>query len=383
MRIVWAGTHAPEFSRNRKLARLLELLGTDVDVRRVRLWDEDRIGAATAGKARAALRMVAVYPRLAWSLLRAPAPDAYLVSYPGWFDVPLVALVARLRGRPVLFDPFISLYDTTVSDRKMFADGSSIARLARSIDRWSLRLADLVLADTQPHLDFFDELAGGHIGAGGVLPLGADDAVFAPRPDTTPRSDLVVFHGTFVPLQGLGTIAEAAAAIGEHGVHVRIIGDGQDRDLLLDRLRERGASTVDWVGLVPLDTVPEEIAVATVCLGVFGVSDKAGRVVPNKVYECLAVGRPVITRQSPAIASMFGEDELVTVPPGDAAALAAAILDLVGDADRQATVAEAGRRAYRERFHERVLAERLGGHLDRLVAATGAGRRRARPGSTG
>jgi glycosyltransferase involved in cell wall biosynthesis len=380
MRILWTGTSAPDFSRNRKLARLLELLDAEVDVRRVRLWDDDRIGAATAGKARAALRMVTVYPRLAWSLLRAPTPDAYLVSYPGWFDVPLVALVARLRRRPVLFDPFISLYDTIVSDRKMFADGSVIARLARSTDRWSLRLADLVLADTQPHLDFFDELAGGHTRAGGVLPLGADDAVFAPRPDAAPRSDLVVFHGTFVPLQGLGTIAEAAAAVGSRGVRVRIIGDGQDRDLLLGRLRERGASGVDWVGLVPLDAVPEEIAVATVCLGVFGASDKAGRVVPNKVYECLAVGRPVITRQSPAIESMFGEGELVTVPPGDPDALAAAILDLVGDTDRRATVAEAGRRAYRERFHEGVLARRLGEHLDRLVATAGARRRRARSG---
>ena len=383
MRVLWAGTYDPASSRNRKLGRLLEMLNAEVDEQHIRLWDDDRIGVAREGKGRAAMRMAFVYPRLAWSLLRAPAPDTYLVSYPGWFDVPLVALVARLRARPVLFDPFISLYDTIVSDRRMFADGSPIALLARSIDRWSLRLADLVLADTQPHLDFFDELAGGRIRAGGVLPLGADDAVFAPRPDATPRSDLVVFHGTFVPLQGLGTIAEAAATVGEHGVHVRIIGDGQDRDLLLDRLRERGASAVDWVGLVPLETVPEEIAVATVCLGVFGVSDKAGRVVPNKVYECLAVGRPVITRESPAITSMFGEDELVTVPPGDPAALAAAILDLVGDADRRASVAEAGRRAYRERFHEQVLAERLGGHLDRLVAATGAGRRRARPGSSG
>lgn len=366
MRVVWTGTFDPSFSRNRKLARLLELMGAEVDVRRVRVWADDRVAEARSGKLRAALAMLTAVPRLAWTLARTPAPDAYLVSYPGWLDVPVVALFGRIKGRPVVFDPFISLYDTMISDRQMYADASVMARVARAIDRTALRLADVVLADTRAHLDFFEALSGQRATAGGVLPLGADDDVFVPQPSESVVDGLVVFHGTFVPLQGIATIAEAVRSSGDD-VRIRIIGDGQDRAVLDDGLKDVDPARVERVGLIPLDALPAEIGRATVCLGIFGMSDKAGRVVPHKLYECLAVGRPVITRDSPAIATMFEQGELVTVPAGDGVALARAIEELLHDPDRCAAIAAAGHRAYRERFHEDVLAERLRGLLSAAI----------------
>jgi glycosyltransferase involved in cell wall biosynthesis len=367
MRILWAGTFDPAFARNRKLARLLDLSGTDVERVRFRLWADDRVDEARGGKLRAVLKMLTVYPRLAWTLLRTPAPDAYLVSYPGWFDLPLVALVARIKRRPVVFDPFISLFDTVIADRRMYGSGSLAARATHHVDRWSVRLADLVLADTQAHLDYFRELAPAGTFSGGVLPLGADDTVFAPTGTVGTEDDLVVFHGTFVPLQGVTTIAEAADHLRDDAVRIRVVGDGQDRDALLDRLRELGATNVEWVGLRPLATIPAEIERAAVCLGIFGTSDKAGRVVPNKLYECLAVGRPVITRDSPAIEAMFAPGEVVTVPSDDPGALADAIRRLLSDPDEREAVAAAGHRAYLERFHERTLVQELGRHLDDVV----------------
>jgi glycosyltransferase involved in cell wall biosynthesis len=177
----------------------------------------------------------------------------------------------------------------------------------------------------------------------------------------------VVFHGTFVPLQGVATIAEAADHLRDDGIRIRIIGDGQDGDVLRERMRELDTTNVDWVGLLPLPEIPGEIARAAVCLGVFGTSDKAGRVVPNKVYECLAVGRPVITREGPAMSDMFAPGELVTVPAGDPGALAAEIRRLVAQTDERERIAAAGRRAYADRFHERTLVALLGQHLDELV----------------
>ena len=384
MRITWAGTFDPAFGRNRKLARLLELVGADVEQVRFELWAEDRVEEARGGKLRAAVKIVLVLPRLFVALLRSPAPDLYLVSYPGWLDAPVVAAVARIRRRPVLFDPFISLYDTAVVDRRLFAERSLVARVARLLDRWSLRSADLVLADTQAHLDYFGELAGRHLRAGGVLPLGADDSGVAPVPDAAREERLVVFHGTFVPLQGVATIADAAYLLRDDGVRIRMIGDGQDRAVLDARIADLGLSDLDRVGLLPLAELPGEIARATVCLGIFGASDKAGRVVPNKLYECVAVGRPVVTREGPAISTMFSPEEIVTVPAGDPVALAEAIRRLVADPERRESVAAAGHDAYVRRFHEAPLAQRLGEHLDargrprgRRRTAAGDGRRGA------
>jgi len=366
MRIVWAGTFDPEFSRNRKLARLLAISNIQSQVVREDVWTPDRIGLATNPSLRVALTALVKYPRLLFRLLTAARPDLYLVSYPGWFDVPIVRLVASVKKRPLVFDPFVSLHDTVISDRQLHGPRSLVARMAWAIDRWSLRMADLVIADTKPQLDLYGEIAGRLRAEGAVVPVGADDDVFVPRVDAEVRPRSILFYGTLVPLQGVATIVEAAALLEPDGIRTAIIGDGQDRPALEDAIRRTGVK-VELTGVLPLDELPAHLATSTVCLGIFGDSDKAGRVVPHKLFECLAMGRPVVTREGPGVRSLFEEGEVVTVPPADPLALADAVRSLVEEPDHRERVAAAGLAAYRQRFHESPLAGLL---VDALEATT-------------
>jgi glycosyltransferase involved in cell wall biosynthesis len=358
--ITWAGSFEPDFSRNRKLARLLNLIDADVEVVREQVWGPDRIDLASTGKLKALARLSFGIPRLVWRLLRAPAPDLYFVSYPGWFDLPAVWLAGKVRRRPVVFDAFISLFDTLVVDRGLYSPASLVGRVARLVDRIALRLATTVLADTTAHLAYFDALSPGVLRKGAVLPLGADDSVFYPRPEVEIESELVLFHGTFVPLQGVTTVIDAARLLESRGVRFVLIGDGQDRVAAEERIAEHGLENVELVGLIPLANLPNHLAMATVCLGIFGDSPKAGRVVPNKVYECLALGRPIVTRESEAIDEMLTQDEIATVPPRDPVALAEAITAILDDRGRREEMARAGRDRYERLFHEKALAETLG-----------------------
>lgn len=356
--VVWAGTFDPGFSRNRKLARLLALGGHRVTVVREDLWPADRVGLASKGWARVLAAAVWRYPRLLARVLMTPAPDLYLVSYPGWFDMPVLRIAARLRGRPIVFDPFISLHDTMISDRGIHPEGSWLGRVASFVDRLSMRLADLLLADTPPHLDLYDTFAPGVRERGAVIPLGADDGVFHPRDEVAIEPRLVAFHGTFVPLQGLATIMTAVEILSAEGIEFVIVGDGQDR-AVVETSPAAKADKVSLPGLLPLEDLPPLLARATVCLGIFGPSEKASRVVPHKLYECIAIGRPVITRDGPAIDSLFAPGEVITVPPGDAGKLAEAIRRLVDRPDEREKVARAGAEAYRNRFHESELSRLL------------------------
>jgi glycosyltransferase involved in cell wall biosynthesis len=358
MKVVWAGTFEPEFSRNRKLARLLQLAGIQTVVVREQVWGDNRIELASRGRVRVALRALLRYPRLLLRLLSGPRPDLYFVSYPGWFDVPIVRLVASIKGRPVVFDPFISLHDTMISDRRLHSQRSMSARLAGTVDRWSLRMADLVIADTAPQLGLYHEMAHWLRADGVVVPVGADDHVFLPGHDVGVDLNTVLFYGTLVPLQGVATIVEAAALLESDDVRMVVIGDGQDRPVMEAAIERTGASVVQ-LGMIPLEELPGYVARATVCLGIFGDSDKAGRVVPHKLYECLAMGRPVITRDGPAIQSLFKEGEVITVPPADPLALADAIRSLIHDPERREQVARSGHAAYTQRFHEEALAQLL------------------------
>jgi glycosyltransferase involved in cell wall biosynthesis len=366
MRVVWAGTFEPSFSRNRRLDRLLTLAGVEVQIVREPLWPSDRVALAGGSWWRAGLSALWRYPRLLCRLLVVPRPDLYLVSYPGWFDLPVVRFASVLKGRPIVFDPFISLHDTMVSDRRLSSEGSWRARVTRTIDRWSLRLATVVVADTASHLELYERMAPGLLDRGQVLPLGADDEIFRPRPEVDVDPRLVMFHGTFVPLQGVGTIVEAAARLGEDDARVSIIGDGQTRTSVERAVRETGAQ-IDMPGLLPIDELPNRLAGAAVCLGIFGASEKAARVVPHKLFECLAIGRPVITRESPAIASLFEEGELVTVPPSDPEALANAIRALIADPARREQIAAQGHLAYLDRFHELPLSRQLARILESAI----------------
>ena len=89
---------------------------------------------------------------------------------------------------------------------------------------------------------------------------------------------------------------------------------------------------------------------SSIVLGVFGVTSKTAMVIPNKIYEALACGKPVITADTPAAAELLKDTQsALLVPPGDPEALARAIMTLRSDDVLRDRIAEKG--------HEIFLAE--------------------------
>jgi glycosyltransferase involved in cell wall biosynthesis len=363
--VLVAGTFDPGFARNRVLVSLLRREGFDVRFAQHELWGSERPTLVDASKARLVGRALRAYPALLADLVRAARPDVIVVPYPGYFDMPLIAAVARTRRVPILFDTFISLYDTIVQDRGLRSPTSAVGRVARLADRFSCRLADLVLVDTPAHGDYFATATGVSRDRFRVLWLGAQEDVFHPIADVRPTPNLVVFHGTFVPLQGLPTIVQAAKLVEPDGIRIRIVGDGQERATVERLVKDLDVGSVELPGRVPLDQVPREIAAGALCLGIFGTSEKAGRVLPNKLFECLAVGRPVLTADTPAIRGAF-DGEVEVVAPGDPEALAAKIRELLAQPERLEALATAGHARFVERFSTPALGRMLRGYIDEL-----------------
>lgn len=367
-RVIMAGTFDPAFARVRKLRRLLELRGHEVVTCQVDLWGGQLYQIPNQRKLVVFVRALAAYPRLVWRFMRLPRGDIVLVTYPGWFDMIVLSVFARLRRTPIVFDPFISLHDTVVSDRRLASPTSVIGRLCRHVDRFSLRNARRVLADTPSHADFFADLAGIPRANVGVVWLGAQDDVFAPQPNVVPEERLIVFHGTFIALQGVDTIIRAAKQLEADGIDFRIIGSGQDQHKVDQLIAELQPANVVLTGLLPLAEVPAQIASATVCLGIFGTSDKARRVVPNKLYECIAVGRPVVTADTEGARAAFTDREIALVA-ADPDALAREIRRLVEDSDAREALARAGHRRYVADYSEIPLSRLLDAEIGKAIDA--------------
>jgi glycosyltransferase involved in cell wall biosynthesis len=365
-RVLLAGTFEPDVSRNRIIREVLDGLDIAVEDARVALWGTDRFRLVDQSKSKLVFRMLRAYASLLPKLMKARRPDVALVLYPGYFDMLLIKAMARLRKFVVVFDIFISLEDTMIGDRALRSSRSWLSRIARRVDRSACRRADLVLADTLQHADHFSASTAVCRDRFRVLWVGAQN-VFRPQPEVTPTPRLVLFYGTYIPLQGIETIVRAAKLVEDDGIRFRLVGDGQERPRIERLANELEVRNIEVVGLLPLERLPREIASASLCLGIFGTTPKAGRVIPNKVYECVAMGRPVLTADTPAIRDTF-DGAVATVPPGDHEALAAAIRGLCADPAALEDLGRRGHERYQRDFSHAALGETLVSYLDELLA---------------
>lgn len=253
------------------------------------------------------------------------APDAVLVGYLGHFDV----LLAR-----ILFPRAVVVLDLLIFGADTAADRGTApglrTRLLAGLDRLAIAAADVVVVDTAEHGAMVGERRAGDVV---VAAVGAPPAWFAARRATvggpgTPGTPVsVVFFGLFTPLQGAPTIGRALRLLHDRGVAVRctLVGGGQDAEEV--RRLVAGLPEVTWHSWVESEELPALVAAHDVCLGIVGVTGKARRVVPNKVFQGAAAGAAVVTSDTPPQRRVLG-DAAVLVPPGDAEALADAVARL-------------------------------------------------------
>lgn len=289
--------------------------------------------------------------------------DLLVVGFRAHSDVLLAGLVAKLRGVPLIFDPLTSRYEERVVDRQQVSPASLLAWWYRTSDAIGCRVADCILLETHAQIEYFQETFGIPASRCRRLWLGADDEIMYPRDVArTEERFTVFFYGRFSPLHGIEHIIEAASILEQRGHPVRfvIVGGGQTYQSIR-RLAERlGVSTVTFLDPVPYAELATMMSAADVCLGTFGANARARRVIPYKVFDALAVGRPVLTADTPAIreALSVGED-LWVCPSGDSEALAAAIRTLERDPELRRSLAANGHRAFREQFSREAIGRDL------------------------
>ena len=354
MRVLYFGTYERHYPRNAQVISALRRAGVEVIEQHVPVWEDQQhkfgVGIRAAAKLAAAELRLLRAPRIEF--------DVMIVGYPGHFDMQRARRVAG--DRPLVFNPLLSLYDSIVLDRGRWGARSIPARVLAAVDRRALRLADLVVADTDAHADYFAELSGIARAKLEVCFLGAEEPPFGPgwRPDDSVHC---LFYGKLIPLHGLETILEAARLAPD--VQFRIAGTGQ-----LEHLLERPPENVTWVRWVDHAQIPAELWSAGCALGIFGTTEKASRVIPNKAFEALACGTPLVTADTPAARELLADEvNALLVPPGDAQALALAVRRLRADPELAVRIGAGGLAVYRERASEAVLGVRWREILERLV----------------
>jgi len=286
----------------------------------------------------------------------------YDLVFVGFYGHPLMLWVRPLTRKPIVFDAYVSTYDTLCFDRKWFAPHSFRGRFAFWLDKYACQLADKVILDTKTHISYFKETFGLADDKFSLLYVGADEEIFHPRP-MAPRDRFILYSQTsFLPHQGMEYVLEAAKQLREDkDIEFLIVGDGPLAPRLRRLSRELGLANVRFSGWVPLSDLPRLVAQASVCLaGHFSDGSKARSVVPSKAYQFIAMGKPTIVADLPSNREIFSHGtNAYFCQPASGQSIAEAILELKRDAELRHGIAEAGYDTFRSRFTVEALGREL------------------------
>ncbi len=347
MRILYFGVYNPDYSRNRVLIKGLKANGIEIV------------------ECRASAKSRLKYLKLFWKFMRTPGFDLLLVGFPGQ---EVMFLARLLTGKPIIFDAFTSHYGGYIIDRQYYSKTSWRAKYYRFLDAWSCKLANLVLLDTNAHIDFFVKEFKLDRKKFLRVFVGTDSDIFYPR-EVSKETDkfLVHFHGSYIPLQGVEYIIRAAKLLEKESVAFNLIGRGQTYKKNRQLAEELGLKNIKFIDMVSYEKLADYINMADICLGIFGDSSKTDLVIPNKVYEAIACSKPVITAGAPAIKELFHDrTDIILCNRADPADLAKKIVELKNHLSFRKEIAIAGYTLFKTSLSRSIITAELINVINKL-----------------
>ena len=233
----------------------------------------------------------------------------------------------------LIIDPLISFWDkrtyekeSTLSQKK-----SDLLKKKESI---LFNKADFILADTNLHANLFQNELCVDKNKIFIVYVGAEDSLFndLPSKKNTKKKFEILFYGSFLPLHGSEVIVKAAKFFTKNNnVKWTMLGSGPDLDKC--KILAKDLPNIFFEEKIEYKELALRIKEADLLLGIFGNSNKAGNVIPNKVFQSLASGKTVITRKSNAYPKQLSNlnNGIIFIQPNDPEALYNTVLKITND----------------------------------------------------
>ncbi|MCB0881625.1 MAG: glycosyltransferase family 4 protein [Thermoleophilia bacterium] len=299
------------------------------------------------------------------AMMRIPRPDVIVASSPSLPAATAAAAVARVRRVPFVMEAR-DLWSDSAKAMGLITN-PRVLDAARRMERFCYGTARHVIALTEGIRD-------GVIAEGvppekvSLITNGIDrdvigdaepEPVDAPVPPGAFVAMYVGAHGTYSSLE---TVLGAAELLRDReDIRVVLVGGGDRKPALREDASRRGLTNVAFVDPVPKRDVPRWLARAQVALLPYQALEFFGGALPNKAFDYLAAGRPILAAAPEGeLTRLIREIDCgVCVAPEDPAAMADAIRALADDRALGEAMGSRGRAAALERFDRRALAARF------------------------
>ncbi len=296
--------------------------------------------------------------------LRVKNVDLVWGTSPPIFQGVTAWLLARLKRVPFLFE---------VRDLwPAFAIAVGVLRnplLIRAslwLERFLYRRADRVMVNSP---GFIQHVTGRGARRVELVPNGAEPGMFDPRADGQAfraanglqEKFLVTYAGAHGMSNDLGIILRAADMLRDAPrICFVFVGDGKEKSRLQNQAARMALANVCFLPPVPKEQMGDVLAAANACVAILKPLELYKTTYPNKVFDYMAAGRPVILSIDGVIRQVIEASGAgLFVPPGDPAALAQAVRQLAAAPARSIEMGLNGRRYIETNFNRRALAEKL------------------------
>ncbi|MEZ4649411.1 MAG: glycosyltransferase [Candidatus Eisenbacteria bacterium] len=175
-----------------------------------------------------------------------------------------------------------------------------------------------------------------------------DESIFRER-GVPKEPGLVIAHGSVIERYGFDLIVEAMAKIVRElpSARLEIIGDGEHMPVVRALVEQHQLGKhVEFVGRVPLEKMSERLERAAAGIVATRVNPFTDRILPNKAYELVALGVPVVASETRGLVAQFGTDGIAYFESSDADDLARVTLTILRDPETAARQANAAYSIY-------------------------------------
>jgi glycosyltransferase involved in cell wall biosynthesis len=303
-----------------------------------------------------------------FTALRVRGVDLVWGTSPPIFQAGTAWAVARLKRAPFLLEirdlwPAFAVGVGVLKNR-------GFIRAAEAFERFLYRSADRLIINSP---GFREHVLSRGARQVELVPNGADTRMFHPeisgesfrQRHTLAGKTVFLYAGAFGLSNDLGVLLRAADLLRDHPeIQLVLLGDGKEKPRLIAQAGEMGLENVHILPPLPKTEMPEALAAADACIAILKPVPEYKTVYPNKVFDYLAAGKPVILAIDGVIREVVESARAgIWVPPGDPERLAQAILELAGKPQERQRMGQHGRAYVVAHFDRQVVALRLEGIL--------------------
>ncbi len=281
-------------------------------------------------------------------------------------------LVARLKRVPFLLE-VRDLWPAFAIEAGILRNPLLI-RLSLWLERFLYSHADLVVVNSPGYIEHVKEKGAKHIE---MIPNGSDASMFKPQEKGLDlrkkygleNKFLVVYAGAHGISNDLPVILHAAKLLTKNTkIHFILVGDGKEKTALQQKAHEMQLTNLTFIDPVSKNQMADILAAADACIAILKPLELYKTTYPNKVFDYMAAGRPVLLVIDGVIRKVVEEAKCgLFVQPGNADDLVKMTIRLSQHSAKAREMGKAGRQYIIKKFDRLALADQFIGVFQELM----------------